>query len=113
MVLPIDKTKTLAELQAQIIPTKRAALIMLNGSDKVSDVPVCKYRKDGQIESQVETTRDVETGVLISTRSTAWTYYKDEPGAPVDTITITETVGKTVTKKIIKHYPDGKQPEVL
>jgi len=107
------KTKTLTELRAELVPTKRDALIQLNGSDRVSEM-TCKYRKDKQIESQVETFRDVETDALLSTRTITYTYYDKEPGAPVDEITIVETdmMGDEVSRKVIKHYFDGRQPEV-
>lgn len=107
------KTLTLTQLRAQIVPTKRDALIAINGSDKITGTPVCTYRKDGQIESQSETVRDVETGALISTKTIAWTYYDKEPGAPVDEITIVEmdAEGKKIKSKKIKHYLDSRQPE--
>lgn len=113
--MPIDdaKNKTLAQLRAQLVPDKRAALIQLNGgSETIVDSPVCKYSKDGQIESQVETIRDVETGALVSTKTITWTYYDKEPGAPVDMIAIIEAdaKGKEIGRKVIKHYADGRQP---
>ena len=108
-MLPDAKSKTITQLRAELIPTKRDALIQLNGgSDKVSDSS-SKYRKDGQIESQIEELRDIETDELISTKTITYTYYEKEPGCPVDAITI-DTDGK---KKVIKHYPDGRQPEVV
>ena len=102
------KTKTLTELRAELVPTKRDALIQINGGDTTSDSS-SKYRKDGQIELRTEETRDVETDELISTKKITYTYYEKEPGCPVDEITI-DTDGN---KKVIKHYPDGRQPEVL
>lgn len=111
-----DKSKTLTELQALLVPTKRDALIQLNGGgDKVPDEPVRKYRKDGQIESETQTMQDVETGAVVSGKQITWTYYEKEKGAPVDTIAIVETDGKgaEISRKTIKHYPDGRQPEVL
>ena len=110
----IDNTKTLAQFQAQLVPTKRSALIAINGSDKISSVATTS-RKDGQIGSQTETVRDVETDALILTRTITWTYYEKEKGAPVDTIMIVETdsAGKETSRKAIKHYPDGRQPEVI
>ena len=108
-MLPDAKSKTITQLRAELIPTKRDALIRINGgSDKMSDT-TSKYRKDGQIESQIEELRDIETDELISTKEITYTYYEKEPGCPVDTITI-DIDGK---KKVIKHYPDGRQPEVL
>jgi len=113
-MLPDLTTKTLAQLQAQLVPTKRAALIAINGSDRVSNVATIS-RKDGQVESQTETVRDVETGAVVSGRVITWTYYEKEKGCPVDTITIVEidAVGKETSRKAIKHYPDGRQPEVI
>ena len=99
--------QTITQLRAVIVPTKRDALISLNGgSDRVTDEPIRVYRKDGQIQSQVETVRDVETNAVILTKTITWTYY---PKGEVDLITIVEN-GK---KKIIKHFVDGRQPEVL
>jgi len=114
-MLPNPKTQTLAQLQAVIVPTKRDALIQLNGgSDKVFDEPVRKYRKDGQIESEIQTVRDVETGAVVSGKTITWTYYDAIKNAPVDTITIVETnaKGAEMSRKVIKHYLD-RQPEVL
>jgi len=112
-MLPDLTTKTLAQLQAQLVPTKRAALIAINGSDRVSSMATVS-RKDGQVESQTETVRDVETGAVVSGRVITWTYYEKEKGAPVDTITIVETdgAGKETKRMTIKHFTDGKQPEV-
>jgi len=107
-MLPDAKSKTITQLRAELIPTKRDALIQINGGDTTSDSS-SKYRKDGQIELRTEETRDVETDELISTKKITYTYYEKEPGCPVDTITI-DIDGK---KKVIKHYPDGRQPEVL
>lgn len=115
MLLPDLKSKTLAQLQAAIVPTKRDALIILNdGSDKVTDEPVRKYRKDGQIESETQAVRDVETGAVVRGKTITWTYHEKENGAPVDTITIvkTDANGKEVSRKVIRHFVDGKQPEV-
>jgi hypothetical protein len=111
-MLPDTINKTLAQLQAQLIPTKRAALIAINGSDKTSYFTVTN-RKDGQIESKMTVRKDIESGEIMSTEIITWTYYENEKGCPVDTITITDTVGKLVTTKVIKHYVDGKQPEVI
>jgi hypothetical protein len=113
-MLPTDKLKTLSQLQAQIVPTKRDALIALNGSDTVVDTSSA-FRKDGQVESQTAVSRDVETSALISTKTITWTYYEKEKGYPVDVITIVETDSKgTEIKRLdVKHYPDGKQPELM
>ena len=93
--------------------TDRELLVMANnGSETNNDAPEMSIREDKQIESQVETIRDVEGGEVILTRETSWTYYEDEKGAPVDTITIIETdaEGNETRHDVIKHYTDGRQP---
>jgi len=112
--LEILRIKPLAQLKADYVRdmTKRDLLVLANGgSEQIYDIPVCTYRRDGQIESQSETVRDVETDAVISTKTIAWTYYKT---GEVDTITIAEmnADGKETGKKVIKHYTDGRQPEV-
>lgn len=106
------RKQTITQLRAAIAPTKRDALILLNGGDKVADEPIRTYRKDGQIESQSETTRDVETGAVVSGRALTWTYY---PTGEVDEITIVETdaAQKEIGWKLIKHFPDGTQPKTF
>ena len=93
--------------------TDRDLLIMANnGSETINDQPETVIRDDKQIESRVETIRDVESGEVIKTVEALWTYYEDEPGAPVDTITIIETDGEgnETRHDVIKHYTDGRQP---
>ena len=93
--------------------TDRDLLIMANnGSETINDQPETAIRDDKQIESRVETIRDVESGEVIKTVEALWTYYEDEPGAPVDTITIIETDGEgnETRHDVIKHYIDGRQP---
>jgi hypothetical protein len=112
--IPITDAKamTLTQLQTAIVPTKRDALISINGSDKISAASIRTYAKDGQITSQTDVDRDVETDAVVSGRQITWTYY---PEGCVDTITIIETdaAGKETSRKVIKHYTDGRQPEVL
>ena len=108
------RTMPLAQLKIDCTNdmTKRDLLVLANGgSELIYDIPVCTYRRDGQIESQSETVRDVETGVIIATKTIAWTYYKT---GEVDTITVVETNadGKETSRNAIKHYTDGRQPEM-
>ena len=110
MDISILQAKTETELKTLVTAdmTKRDLLIKLVGSEFVQTEPVRKYRLDGQIESEYSEDHDVETNALLKKRTTLWTYYKT---GEVDTITITETdaLGNG-TKKVIKHYIDGKQP---
>lgn len=102
------------QLVAQIIDgmSDRDMLIQINGGATVSDAPQTIYQEDGQISQMIETINDVETGELVLTHETDWTYYEDEPGAPVDTIEIIETDGggNETRHDIIKHFCDGRQP---
>ena len=92
--------------------TKLDLIVLATGTDKLSDTPVITRRKDGQMFSQSEVTRDIETDAVLSSRDIYWTYYKD---GEVDEITIIEmdSGGKEISRKIIKHYLDGRQPELL
>ena len=86
--------------------TKREIIIwLLENVDRIAESPVHTYRADGQVETITETETDVETGAVVSTRIVMHTYYSN---GDIDTITIVAD-GAT---KAIKHYQDGKQPEV-
>ena len=106
LIKPTLQDKTITELKEIVTAdlTKLDLLIQIAGSETLSDEPVRTYRKDGQIESQSEVYRDVETNKIVSTKQMTWTYYKT---GEVDEIAITEN-GKT---KTIKHFLD-RQPEV-
>ena len=88
--------------------TKRDLLIIANGgSDKLSEM-VSTYDKNG-LEIKTETIRDVETNAIVSTNVITYTLY---PKGEVDEITIIvkDGSGKEISRKVIKHYIDGKQP---
>lgn len=123
--MPLLEEITLAQLRgytkAQIINyvTKklngmtRRKLIMLLW-DEIQEIPrepVRAYRKDEQIESQIEIQEDAETGEQTGKRALNWTYY---PTGEVDEITISEfdASNALLKRKVIKHYTDGKQPTV-
>ena len=93
--------------------TKRQIIIwLLDEVDRITDNPVRVHRPDGQIESQTDVERDTETGAKTGSRVVTWTYY---PTGEVDEITITnkDAADKTIGKpKVIKHFTDGRQPEV-
>lgn len=94
--------------------SKRDLVVLLLGTDRVSDVPKCVYRKeDGQIESQTEVFRDAETGARTGGCVTTWSYY--EKTGCVDEIAISQrdAADKETAKVVIKHYEDGRQPKKL
>ena len=105
------RSKTITQLKAELTTdmTKRDLLIQMTGSDRITEIPFRTYCKFGQ-ESQTEVFRDVETNVVISTKTITWTYYK---GGEVDEITIVETGSKGERRMVIKHFADGRQPEVM
>lgn len=69
------------------------------------------YRGDGQIESESTTERDIETAAQVSRKTVTWTYYA---GGQVDTIVLQtrDASDAVISTKTIKHYTDGRQPEV-
>lgn len=114
-------TTSITDLQKQTVTqlktaltadmTKRDLLIIANGgSDKLSEM-VSTYDKNGY-EIKTETVRDVETNAVISTKTITYTLY---PKGEVDEITIVEKdgSGKEISRKVIKHYTDGRQPELM
>ena len=86
--------------------TKRQIVFFLLDRDEqnrtVNDDPIVTCRKDGQIESQTEIERDVETGAKTGSRVITWTYF---PGGNVDTITISQrdAADKEIARKVIRH----------
>jgi hypothetical protein len=103
--------QTVTQLKADLTAgmTKRDLLIIANGSDKLSDL-VSTFDKNGY-EIKTETIRDVETNAIISVKTITYTLY---PKGEVDEITIIvkDGSGKEISRKVIKHYLDGKQPTV-
>lgn len=91
--------------------TKRQLILWLWDADVISDDPIIAYRPDGQIESQTEETRDVETGVVVGGRVVTWSYY---PSGEVHTIIISQrdALNNEIARKIITHFLDGRRPEV-
>ncbi|HEX8992908.1 MAG TPA: hypothetical protein VF784_14605, partial [Anaerolineales bacterium] len=85
--------------------TKRQIIAFLIDADVVADPPARSFRPDGQIESEIDTTRDPETGALIATKQVLWSYY---PTGEVDTITINDGT----SLRTIKHYLSGQPPTV-
>ncbi len=79
----------------------------------VSDAPVIVTRPDKQPASQTEVTRDT-LGARVGGRVTTWTYFENEKGKPVDTITISErdATDKETVRRVIKHSASGGQPTV-
>ena len=67
--------------------------------------------KDGQITRLTECIRDTYTGDVLRYKRVIWTYY-DLPGNPVDKITIiiADPNMTVISKRVIKHFVDGRQP---
>lgn len=92
--------------------TKRQILIwLMDNTVTVADDSIRVTRADGQVTSITDVDRDLETGAMTGGRVVSYTYY---PTGEVDTITIStrDASNAEIAKKIIKHYTDGKQPEV-
>lgn len=92
--------------------TKRQILVWLfNNVTIVPLAPARAYNPDGQVASDLDIDTDIETGVQTGGTQTTWTYY---PTGEVDTITIMklDAANNIVSTKVIKHFTDGRQPEV-
>jgi hypothetical protein len=92
--------------------TKRALLAFLMDGETLPDAPKTKHRADGQIQEREDALRDVETDAVTQRTVTTWSYYEDEPRRPVNEIitTVYDGAGAVVSKRTVKHFPDGRQP---
>ena len=111
------KPQILTAISSRLTAMTRRQLVLwlLDLDDQnsaVSDAPIGAYRKDGQVESQIEVERDAETGARVGGRVTTWTYF---PTGEVDTVIISErnAADKEMAKRVIKHFTDGRQPTVI
>jgi hypothetical protein len=91
--------------------TRRDLIRLLRDRDTTWDVPVYTYNPTGQPVSCLELERDDDTQAQIRKILTSWAYY---PSGEIDTITIQNYSANNAltSQKVIKHYKDGKQPEV-
>ena len=65
--------------------------------------------KDGQITRLTECIRDTYAGDVLRYKRVIWTYY---PAGEVDTITIViaDPNMNIISRRVIKHFTDGRQP---
>lgn len=91
--------------------TRREIIRLLRDRDTEWDEPIRTYRPDGQIESQIEVERDDDTQVQVSRRVMTWTYYATGEVNVIKTEIYDENDVLKRTKRI-KHYRNGRQPEV-
>ena len=84
---------------------------MLEGETET--VSVATYREDGQLLKIEQTTKDAR-GVIKGSSRLDFTYYEGHPDCPVDEIKTTEfdALGKEVKRDAVKHFTDGRQPEL-
>ena len=68
--------------------------------------------KTGDNGVLTEVCRDLLTNAVVSRRVTRWTYF---PTGEIDEIAVTEfdAQGKETKRPTIKHYRDGRQPELV
>lgn len=90
--------------------SKKQLIQLCLDRDTDLDDPVITYGADGQIESQNEIERNVETGAQLSRKYTTWDYYNNG-NVNVITIQIFDENDALKKTKRIKHYRDGRQPE--
>lgn len=103
--------QSLAETQAMVLDgmDKRQLVVMKNGTDILYSEPECSCRKDGQVESMVQSWSDLVDGTPLGSKEINWTYYET---GEVDTITTTEYDGdgNQTAQNIVKHFTNGQQP---
>ena len=90
--------------------TKRQLIQFLRDRETEWDDPITTYRADGQIESQIDIERDVETGLQVSKKVMTWSYYAS---GEVNVIKTEFYDGNDALKRTrrVKHFRDGRQPE--
>ena len=98
---------TLVELTA----LTKAQLIdkMLEGVTETTSV--LTKREDGENVLLEETTKDAY-GKVVGSRVVAWTYYKTGEVNEIGVVQM-DALGKAVETYNVKHYLDGRQPEML
>ena len=91
--------------------TKKQLIQLLRDKDSEWSDPVITYFPDGQIETQTEIETDCETGTQISKKVITYSYYNS---GEINKIVIQTLDENNIEKKVktIKHYKDGRQPEV-
>ena len=121
LIANLTLTQLRAATKAQIITgitnyltnnfTKRQLIVFLLDRDREPDAPVTTRRADGQVSSQTDVERDVETGVMTGGRVVTYSYYPT--GEVMDIVVSTrDAANKEIAKKVIKHFTDERQPEV-
>jgi len=108
----LTKNQIISAIDAYLTATYTRKQIIQGCLDKDTEWgnPVCTYGPDG-ILTQNEIERDVETDAQVSRKYIVWDYYNT---GEVNTI-ITEFYDENDAlkrRKKIKHYKDGRQPEI-
>jgi len=124
--LTIDQVKsmTASEITAAVTSavtakSKKELVEKITGLKDFADQPKLIYRKDGQVESQLEIWRDIDTAEPTRYKYTTWDYF--EKGGEVQFIRIRhfDAVGKELEKEglEIEHFldrqPVTRQPKPL
>ena len=104
-------TLTLSEFnKLKDISDIRTALF---GAETYTETTESTGDERGQLR-QVTVTRNLLTDAVVETQTVEYTYYGEDPKAPVDEITISkkDAANKPIGKaQVVKHYAD-KQPTV-
>jgi Mg2+/Co2+ transporter CorB len=92
--------------------TERSDLVQAikNGEDENETASHVEKDKKGRVKKWTEETKDLD-GILISKRVDEYSYYKT---GEVDIITqqVYDSKGELVSEKKVKHFVDGRRPEV-
>ena len=108
------KAATVAEILADVTAQndKREIVSELLGADRISDRPTITYDDRDRIVKRVETERDLLTDDVLGSVVTTHSYYKT---GEIEDIIISERDAKDneTAKRTIRHFTDGRQPEVV
>ena len=107
------KAATVGQIMADVVAQndKRSIVSELLGTDRISDRPVITYDEKQRIVKRVETERDLLSGDVLGSVVTTHTYYKT---GEIEDITISQrdAKDKEIGGRTIKHFTDGRVPQV-
>lgn len=109
----VTQIRTALKNKIDLLTKKQLIEFILDFVDVFPSPLFWTYRKDKQPLTMLELSKDA-LGVKLGSRRVTWSYYGDEVGTPVDTITIEtlDAADKVTVTRVVKHYKDGRQPSV-
>jgi len=118
------KTMTASEIAAAVTSavtdkSKKELVEKITGLEDFADAPIVKHRKDGQVESQLEIWRDIDTAEPTRYKFTTWDYCEKSGEIQFIRIRHFDAAGEELEKDglEIEHFldrqPVTRQPKPL